>query len=288
MKRIGDWLYALGINTLDQHLSYVTLRGARKRDHPQSFSYHERGGTTTRVRGLLRRLSVALVGGQQVNDVLLLEPTTTAWMYNAVGTSPAELQKLGDSFQRLEIALEHAQVEYDLGARTSRAARVGAGARCAWGAATTGRRAAAHDGEPERRHGGPARAVREGGRNRARLRAAPGRIDGAASDRGAALARLAGWKAVDAAEVPASLLSQARAGFAVTRAPGDRGLLFHHRRRLDDGELLFLVNTSAEFHSAGTIETSARGVEEWDPATGAIRPHSSRRPPRRPCPIRPA
>ena len=41
MKRIGDWLYVLGINTLDQHLSYITIRGARKRDHPQSFSYHE-------------------------------------------------------------------------------------------------------------------------------------------------------------------------------------------------------------------------------------------------------
>ena len=30
MKRIGDWLYVLGVNTLDQHLSYVTIRGARK------------------------------------------------------------------------------------------------------------------------------------------------------------------------------------------------------------------------------------------------------------------
>ena len=38
MKRIGDWLEVLGVNTLNQHLSYVTLRGARKRDHPQSFS----------------------------------------------------------------------------------------------------------------------------------------------------------------------------------------------------------------------------------------------------------
>ena len=41
MKRIGDWLEVLGVNTLNQHLSYVTIRGARKRDHPQSFSYHE-------------------------------------------------------------------------------------------------------------------------------------------------------------------------------------------------------------------------------------------------------
>ena len=40
MKRLGDWSYALGVNTNNEHLSYVTIRGARKRDNPQSFSYH--------------------------------------------------------------------------------------------------------------------------------------------------------------------------------------------------------------------------------------------------------
>ena len=40
-KRIADWEYALGVNFLNQHLSYVTIKGARKRDHPLSFSYHE-------------------------------------------------------------------------------------------------------------------------------------------------------------------------------------------------------------------------------------------------------
>ncbi|MCK7469722.1 MAG: hypothetical protein MZU95_02115 [Desulfomicrobium escambiense] len=37
-KRIGDWEYALGVNFLNQHLSYATIKGARKRDHPLSFS----------------------------------------------------------------------------------------------------------------------------------------------------------------------------------------------------------------------------------------------------------
>ena len=30
MKRIGDWIYVLGVNTLDEHLSYITIRGTRK------------------------------------------------------------------------------------------------------------------------------------------------------------------------------------------------------------------------------------------------------------------
>ena len=83
MKRIGDWLYVLGVNTLDQHLSYVTLRGARKRDHPQSFSYHEPWWDAYHVSAAyFARLSVAMSQGEQINDILVIEPTTTAWMYN--------------------------------------------------------------------------------------------------------------------------------------------------------------------------------------------------------------
>ena len=37
-KRFGDWLLANGVNFIDQHLAYSTVRGARKRDHPQSFT----------------------------------------------------------------------------------------------------------------------------------------------------------------------------------------------------------------------------------------------------------
>ena len=113
MKRIGDWLEVLGVNTLDQHLSYVTIRGARKRDHPQSFSYHEPWWDAYHVSAeYLARLSLALSQGEQVNRVLVLEPTTTAWMYQG---DEAKLKELGDSFFKLLMALEAAQIEYDIG-----------------------------------------------------------------------------------------------------------------------------------------------------------------------------
>ena len=113
MKRIGDWLEVLGVNTLNQHLSYVTIRGARKRDHPQSFSYHEPWWDAYHVSAeYLARVSLALSQGEQVNRVLVLEPTTTAWMYQGDG---AKLKELGDSFFKLLMALEAAQVEYDIG-----------------------------------------------------------------------------------------------------------------------------------------------------------------------------
>ena len=60
---------------------------------------------------------------------------------------------------------------------------------------------------------------------------------------------------------------------AIRRAPGDRGILFHHRRRFADGELLFLVNTSIEAPSSGFVESQVKGVELWDCHTGTIGPY---------------
>lgn len=66
MKRIADWLGVLGVNLFDEHLSYITLRGARKRDHPQSFSYHEPWWPDYHVMAdYLARLSVAMSAGKR-------------------------------------------------------------------------------------------------------------------------------------------------------------------------------------------------------------------------------
>jgi hypothetical protein len=99
----------------------------------------------------------------------------------------------------------------------------------------------------------------------------PERVDGVVSDRGPALATRAGWRLVQAADVPAALAARQGDGFAIVRRAGDRGILFHHRRQVEGGELLLLVNTSIESRSAGTVEAVAGGAEEWDPATGQIR-----------------
>ena len=124
MKRIGDWLYVLGINTLDQHLSYITIRGARKWDYPQSFSYHEPWWKAYHVlAGYFTRLSAAMSQGEQVNRVLLLEPTTSAWIYQLHDfefyqkpmRQDPQMKEIGDRFQDLVNLLERAQVEYDIG-----------------------------------------------------------------------------------------------------------------------------------------------------------------------------
>ena len=94
MKRLGDWEFVLGINTLNQHLAYMSLEGARKYDYPQSFSYHNPwwpyyGGLNKHFA----RLSLALSTGKQKNDILILEPTTTSWMtYRYIDSPHISLQ----------------------------------------------------------------------------------------------------------------------------------------------------------------------------------------------------
>jgi hypothetical protein len=260
MKRIGDWLAVLGVNLFDEHLSYVTLRGARKRDHPQSFSYHEPWWEAYHVNaGYLARLSCALSQGQQVNRVLVLEPTTTAWMYQG---HKARLKEIGDDFFNLLMALEAAQVEYDIGDEDI-LARNGS---IKDGELVCGQRQYATVVLPrsvENLDGATVKLLEQFRGTLLRCSEAVARVDGVASASAAAL----GTK-VDAAAVPGLLKT---GGFAITRQPGDKGILFHHRRQLTDGQLLFLVNTSSEQPSAGTVEAAVGGVEQWDLNSGKPR-----------------
>jgi hypothetical protein len=121
MKRQGDWEYVLGVNFLNQHLSHMTLKGARKRDYPQSMSYHTPWWENYKpLNAYFHRLSFAMSAGKQINKILILEPTSTSWMLhapkltNSVG-SPAAIDELKDKFHGLLAALEKNQVEYDLG-----------------------------------------------------------------------------------------------------------------------------------------------------------------------------
>jgi hypothetical protein len=212
--------------------------------------------------------------GQQVNDVLVIEPTTTAWMYNGAGKAPAELERLGKSFQDLLNALERGQVEYDIGCEDVMA-RHGAveGSRLRVGRRSYRTVVVAPFTE---NLNAPTVALLDGflkaGGSVVAAGPPPERVDGVASDRGPALATRSGWKPVPAVDVPAALTALQNDGFAIARRADDRGILFHQRRQVEGGELLLLVNTSIESRSAGMVEAVAGGVEEWNPATGRIRP----------------
>ncbi len=116
MKRNGDWEYALGVNLMNQHLTYFSFAGARKYDYPPSFDYHEPWWNNYRyINDHYARLSMALSAGKQVNDILILEPTTSAWLYDSYAARNTKVGEIGQAFQTFITTLEKKQVEYDLG-----------------------------------------------------------------------------------------------------------------------------------------------------------------------------
>ncbi len=278
MKRIADWLEVLGVNTLNQHLSYVTIRGARKRDHPQSFSYHEPWWDAYHVSAqYLARLSAALSQGEQVNRVLVLEPTTTAWMYQG---DSARLNQIGDSFFKLLQALDAAQVEYDIGSEDISQRHGGPGVvqKLADGKETTaglkiGRREYHTIIIPpltENLNRTTKDLLSRVSITRCAPAGEPPRVDGVLDSSATA------WVGASDANWLEQFLARERErqlkdGFWIDRAPGDQGILFHNRRLFADGQLLFLVNSSIEHPSRGVLHSSLAGAETWDLYTGQIK-----------------
>jgi hypothetical protein len=273
MKRIGDWLYVLGVNTLNEHLSYITIRGARKRDHPQSFSYHEPWWQAYHVMAeYFARLSLIMSQGRQINRILVIEPTTTSWMYQGDTIPKGKLNQIGNQFQEMLLSLERAQVEYDIGCEdiiARQGSTDGPQFKVGQGTYDIVVLTPLTENLNQRTVELLIAYVRAGGAVLC-CGQAPSYVDGQPSKQGAEVAKHSCFKQVKPADVPEMLLAASKDGFAIERDNGDKGILFHHRRTLEDGEFLLLVNTSIDEPSAGLVKSAAWGVEQWDPATAEI------------------
>ncbi|MHC4585175.1 MAG: glycosyl hydrolase [Planctomycetota bacterium] len=273
MKRIGDWLYVLGVNTLDEHLSYITIRGARKRDHPQSFSYHEPWWQAYNVMAsYFTRLSTALSSGQQINTILLIEPTTTTWMYQPDSSHRENLNKIGNEFQQMATVLSKAQVEYDIGCEDI-IARNGSVEEALL---TVGQRKYEIVVIPPLTENLNSKTMNlleayvENGGIVLCCGSPPSRIDGKPSNRAKLTSQNSSWKQIAPADVSTILTERSKDGFAINHSNDENGILFHHRRRLEDGDILFLVNTSIDASSSGWIDSPMKGAEKWNLETGSI------------------
>ncbi|MBN1806467.1 MAG: hypothetical protein JW837_14555 [Sedimentisphaerales bacterium] len=276
MKRIGDWLYVLGVNTLDEHLSYITIRGARKRDHPQSFSYHEPWWRAYNVMAsYFTRLSAALSHGRQINTILLIEPTTTAWMYQPDSGHRESLEKIGNEFQKMVTEMSKAQIEYDIGCENI-IARNGLVEKDSFRVGERKYEIVVIPPLTENLNSKTTKLLEtyvENGGVVLCCGSPPDRVDGMLSDRAKLASRNSSWKQIEPDDAVTILKEQSKDGFAAYRDDDDRGILFHHRRRLIDGEILFLVNTSIDSSSTGSIESSMKGLEQWNIETGIAEPY---------------
>ncbi len=272
IKRQGDWEYALGVNTLNECISFISIRGVRKGDYPQSLSYHEPWWEAYHVlAGYFTRLSVALSHGQQINPTLVIEPTTTAWMYQ----NHKQLGPIGDRFQQMVTSLSKAQVEYDIGSEYIMAEHGSVDGPTL----VVGQRKYSTVVLPPLTESLNAQTmdlleayIREGGIVLC-CGQPPSFVDAQPSDRGRAASQGQTWKQVEPEALPGVLLERSTDGFAVHRNVNDQGILYHHRRQLDDGDLLFLVNTSIRSRSCGTLHSAAKGVERWILETGDVSPY---------------
>jgi hypothetical protein len=274
-KRIGDWEYALGVNFLNQHLSYATIKGARKRDHPLSFSDHEPWwGSYNTLADYFGRLSVVMSLGQQVNKILVIEPTTTAWMLYSPAGESEDFRTVGTDFQAFVHLLEAEQVEYDLVSEktlqefaTVSHGKLNVGSR-SYGLVVLPpglrnledttvalfRDYLIRDGKviswvapPDFVNGIVTEDVRL--------------LQDSFGDRWLNSGPGSGFDKVRMMSPPAAVFSGL--------APQNR--LFHQRREFDGGQLLFLVNSDAAETAVGKVALAGGSAEEWDPFSGRVK-----------------
>jgi hypothetical protein len=118
-KRLADWQGVLGVNFVNQHLSYYSLNGVRKFDYPPSFSYHEPWWEHYKLMGdYIGRISMAMSSGQQINTTLMLQPNTTAWMYFSRKDKNPAINTIRKGFKNFVYQMEQHHIEYDLGSES--------------------------------------------------------------------------------------------------------------------------------------------------------------------------
>ena len=125
-KPCEDWLLCHGVNVMDPHLSHETLAGYSKYDWPQTLSEHSPWWKHYRHHAdHIARANAVLSQGREYNRILVLHPTTTAWMHYEHPVYPtvlpgkpagsSRMDFIRDSQVDLLVTLTGAQIDYDLG-----------------------------------------------------------------------------------------------------------------------------------------------------------------------------
>lgn len=271
-KRHSDWLNVMGVNFMNQHLSHMSFLGVRKYDWPPMFCPMAPWWNDYKVMNeYLARMSFATTLGEQKNDVLVWEPTTTTWMYSQhIGNDGNQVSKvIADSFQQFITELSKNQVEYDLGCEhiIANEGRVEAGkfivGQCTYSKVVI----------PELVENMDAacfhllkRYVEEGGLLLTCSR--PRFVDGIESPE---IEQLFNDKRVvmfERSNDPQIVIALSNPQFSFGKLKG--GNLFHLRKQFKDGHLLLLTNSSMSETSEFSVETEGKEVVEMDALTGDL------------------
>jgi hypothetical protein len=280
-KRLADWQAVLGVNFVNQHLSYYTLKGVRKFDYPPSFSYHEPWWKHYKLMGdYIGRISMALSSGEQINETLVLQPNTTAWMYFSRKERNPVVNEIRVKFKNFIYQLEQQHIEYDLGSeyviRT-----LGSTAN---GKLTLGKRTynlvvipAEMENLDRQTLDILKKYLTEGGKILS-FRSQLPYIDGQPSSEGEELFKTFPnqWTVSDNLKDPAVLSLLSRGEFSLDDQT-QNGMLYHQRRILSDGQLIFTVNSHKDKPARASITVKGKHVVRLDPMTGEVYSYPSKR-----------
>ena len=272
MKRNGDWEYALGVNLMNQHLTYFTLAGARKYDYPPSFDYHEPWWNDYKyINDHYARLSLALSSGKQVNDILVIEPTTTAWLYDSYVRRNPKVAEIGQTFQSFVTKLEKVQVEYDLGSESIirelgsiKGGKMVVG-QCSYSRVVIPPLMENLDLSTFKLI---EKFVSDGGTLIAF--SIPSLTDGAQNKEMKVFFEKNSNKIIYAEALNDDVLSRYfnHSDVAFTGEAG--GVIYHHTRTLSDGKLVFIVNSSLTDSASGKLSVIGKDAVEMNTLTGEL------------------
>lgn len=271
-KRLGDWEYVLGVNFMNQHLSHMTLAGARKYDYPPVFTYHSPWWENYKeLNDYFARLSLVMSKGSQENNILVLEPTSTLWCYythySPTGNNPA-LMDIGTVFQDFVTTLEKNQVEYDLGSENI----IKDHGRVTNGKFIIGEATYSTIVLPPKMENlnMPTfilleQFISEGGK--VITFSSPDLVDGQINPRLSAL--IESPNIIKVPQLTKDVINNylTSENFSIQF---ENGNLFHHRRQFNDGELVFLVNSSMEEKTKGSVNMKGKTLLQMDAMTGKI------------------
>ncbi len=279
MKRLGDWEYVLGVNLMNQHLSYMTLKGRRKGDYPPSFSYHapywEDYGV---LAGYYKRLSYALSMGEQVNKTLVLEPTSTAWMYYSPDKPADGFRKLGKEFESLLDKMEKYQLEYDLGCENI----IKDHGEVVDNSFVVGQRSYDLVVLPENMKNVDQptfellkQYISNGGQVLS-LAEPPQYIDGLKRDDFQKLIARNGesWNQTETISDPEALELLKNKDFTVDKPQDIQGKVYHQRRQVEDGQIIFWSNFNKKKKASLSFETNGVAVSRMNAFSGEVEPYA--------------
>lgn len=256
MMRNGNWHMALGVNLMTQHLSYYSIQGTRKYDFPQTFSYHAPyWDDYTLLNDYFGRLQLILSSGQQINNTIVIEPTTSAWMYFSKWESNTRFVEIGETFENFIDEMESLHIEYDLGCENM----IKDHGKAENAKFVINKRAydlvilpPGTDNLDETTVNILAGYLKQGGKVIS-FEKEISYINGGASDK---LKQLSDeytgqWQIASSLhEIKEQFQSE---GFRVLNATNTGGELYHHRRILEDGQLVFLTNFSLKEKSHAEV-----------------------------------